>query len=189
MDPRGRADMDINPRVVPLTPQSKALFDAARKDAQKNLVKSQNTPLAGIVARTSEHISKIALTVEDGPVITADSMSFAIDLMVKVSESMASSFRLRVSDSAIEKTKKKVLQVVHSGGKNGVSTSHLTRKTQFLRDKRERDSSYPSLNRRGWYSQRLRRLQVVPSRNGFQNKTPFTFLHFLQIKKFEAKTQ
>jgi hypothetical protein len=147
--PRGRADFTIAPRVIPMSPQAKALLVAARADAHRNLVRSAGTPVSGIAARTVEHIEKIALTVEDGDVLTADSMTFAIDLMVKLSETMASSFRLRVSDSSVEKVKKKVLQVIHGGGRMGVTTTHLNRKTQFLRDKRERETVLSELEAAG----------------------------------------
>jgi hypothetical protein len=79
-------------------------------------------------------------------------MEWAIDLMTRMSASMASSFRLRVSDSPIEKTKKRVLQVIAGSGKLGISTRDLTRKTQFLKDRRDRDTVLTELESSGLVS-------------------------------------
>lgn len=131
--------LTIIPRTVAFSPGAQKLIDAARNDVFKNLVKTQESSISGIIARSVEHMEKIALTVEDGPIITRESMEWSVDLVTRLSASMAAAFKLRVSDSPIERTKKRVLQVIAATGTNGIASNALTRRTQFLRDKRERD--------------------------------------------------
>jgi hypothetical protein len=129
----------IDPRIVSVSPSARRLFDAAKSDVERNLMRTNESSISGIIARSLEHIEKIALTVEDGPEISRASMEWSIDLVTRLSASMAASFKLRVSDSVIERTKKRVLQVIAAEGNGGIPTNVLTRKTQFLRDRRERD--------------------------------------------------
>jgi hypothetical protein len=143
------SDMVINPRVVPFSPAAQKLLDAAKKDIERKLDRTGDSLTGGVWARSLSHIEKIALTVEDRPVISRESAEWAIDLVMRLSAAMSAAFKLRVSDSAIEKTKKRVLQVIAAAGVDGIGTNLLTRKTQFLRDKRERDAVLCELEHSG----------------------------------------
>lgn len=131
--------VNINPRIIPFSPAAQRMLDAFRKDIERRLAGLSDSLESGIWARALTHAEKIALTVEDADEITADTTAWAIDLVSRLSPAMASAFQLRVSDTAVEKTKKRVLQVIAAAGERGIPTNLLTRRTQFLRDKRERD--------------------------------------------------
>lgn len=152
----------IEPRVVKYSSGARRLLEAARSDFQRKLSQSKDGVAAGILARSVAHIEKVALIVSGGEYaerlnweITGEEMSWSIDLVVALAGSMTPSFEMRVSDSAVEKTKKKVAAILYEAGPEGLSQRELTRRTQWIRDSRERLSILRDLEDAGLVREKL----------------------------------
>ena len=139
----GRGNLDklkIAPRVVPWSPAAKRLLDAVGADVQRKLERSADSVTSGVWARTMSHVSKIALTVASGPEIGPDETGWAIDLMLALSATMTATFEMKVSDSPVERDRKRVLELIVRAGPEGIPNSRLTNNTPFLRDKMHRNN-------------------------------------------------
>ena len=145
---QGNLDNRILPRTVPFSAEARRVYDLVKKDVERKL-SSSNEASSGIWARTMGHVEKIALTVEDQGEITKSSMEWASEVMLYLSPAMAGAFLMRVSDSAIEAEKKRVLGHIIHAGPDGIQQNVLTRLTQFIKNGRERESLLKELMEAG----------------------------------------
>ncbi|MEG3640707.1 PriCT-2 domain-containing protein [Magnetococcus sp. PR-3] len=139
----------IDPMVVPMCDEARALFDDLNKQVITLLRKARSTPWSPILARVWENASKVALIravsfTPSKPIIREVDAVWAIALVRYAVNSVISDVEQHVADNRTEQHHKRVLGVIRKAGHSGITQRDLTRKTQFL-DKRERQDILQTL--------------------------------------------
>lgn len=127
----------------------------------------EGTPLTSIIARLAENAIKVALirAVADNPPdpsIDASDLEWGYDIAEHSVDTVLRAVEERVADNEHEATLKRVLKVITEGGSAGIALNELTRRTQWLRDKKHRMSIIDDLIEAGQV--RADRVGLDPSR-------------------------
>jgi hypothetical protein len=112
-------------------------------DARIVALREHGDPLADLWVRLGAHVAKLALirSAADDPhrTITTEDVAWARDLVVWCLERTMAEAESRVADSQQEALTKRVLRIVVEAGPAGLTSSQLTRKTQWLRRSDRKD--------------------------------------------------
>lgn len=134
-----------NARMVPMDPDAEQMLAAIdlENDARIVSLREHGDPLADLWVRMGAHVAKLALirTVSDvfDRTITSEDVAWARDLVVWCLERTMAEAESRVADSQQEALTKRVLRIVVDAGPAGLTSSQLTRKTQWLRRSDRKD--------------------------------------------------
>lgn len=131
---------EIKPRTVPFTPEAeryvKSFQRQMRLEMKVNIDKK--TGFDAIYARTAEHAQKLALATFEGDAIDADTFNWAAAMALSRSQYLAHAVQTHIADNHHEADIKKVIRIIGDGGARGMTSSELSRKTQFLGGKKRR---------------------------------------------------
>lgn len=128
-------------RIVPHEPEAERFFDRLVEETDERIrrmrEKKDQAQLADLHVRLAEHVAKCALirTVADNPnrATTVADLEWARDLVTWCIDRMTVEAEKRVADSQQEAVTKRVLRVITDAGAGGITSSRLTRATQWLR--------------------------------------------------------
>lgn len=137
-----RGDLDrvskVNPCVVRMVGDAESLaLDYENFVYEKRKVIRKNKSLDNVYNRAPQFAEQIALIVAIGrnhlnPVIELDDMKYGIDLTNYLTDRMHFIALHHISNNELEAIFKKILNMVRGYGKNGITRSQFTRKTQYL---------------------------------------------------------
>ena len=110
---------------------------------------ARGTAFTAILARIAENAQKLALVRAVGidpsaPAIGADDAEWAIKLVRHFASATMIAVERHVADNEIERNHKRILEIIRSAGKAGVTKSELTRRSQYI-DQRPRDEILATL--------------------------------------------
>jgi hypothetical protein len=100
---------------------------------------------APIWGKGLENARRVALTIAAGeefnnPEISEAHADYACRLAHQTIIDLVDSIKTHMSDNAWEADKKRLMKIIKAAGSEGISKCALTRKTQFMRDKKTRDA-------------------------------------------------
>lgn len=172
--PKGNLDtiLGISPRIIPFTPEAERMMLAFRREMRLMMKKHQDaqTGLDALYARTAEHAGKLALLAFEGDAIAADVFDWAAQMALSRTEYLASAVLEHVADNYYEAELKRVLRLIREAGADGISQNVLTRKTQFLANKKRRSDILQDLIDSGQVEGGIIETESKP-------KYIFTFIH------------
>ncbi|CAA7615756.1 conserved hypothetical protein [Magnetospirillum sp. UT-4] len=133
----------VDPMVVPMDAQAKAAFRDLSVHITERLREARGTAFTPILARIGENAAKVALiravSIDPvAPVIRGDDADWAIRFVGTCADRTMGEIDRHVADNDIERSHKRLLEIVRSAGPTGISKSDLIRRSQFL-DRRQRD--------------------------------------------------
>jgi len=135
----GNLDKSVNPLVVPMTPEAETLLNeyeeliyAKREELRK--VDRINV----IYGRTPQFAEQISLILAVGrnhkePCIDTSDVNYAIKLVNYLSDRVHHISEHFIARNEHEHESKRVLNIIRTAGKRGITSSNLTRKTQNLK--------------------------------------------------------
>lgn len=135
-----------NCRTVPMDEAATRMLEEALDDNERRIaeMRERRDPTVDLWVRFGEHVAKLALirSVCDDPTkpIEAPDLAWAIDLVVWCTERMMAQAGSYIADSRQEADTKKVLRAIVAGGAQGITSSELTRATQWLRRSDRKDT-------------------------------------------------
>jgi hypothetical protein len=130
------------PRVVPYTSEGRKIIAEAGRtfEGLKNAaIRGKRPAEESIWGRAYEQATKVALTVEDGSTIGAESAKFAVALITALSERMIIAAKEQIADNQVHSEVNAVLKLVKEGPSEWVDSSYLCRKTRHLPAKRRKE--------------------------------------------------
>ncbi|MBF0311635.1 MAG: hypothetical protein HQL56_19155 [Magnetococcales bacterium] len=133
----------LHPSVVPMSPEAVALFEELNVVVTGQLHRSKGSLYSPILARVWEHAAKVALiravaANPSAPVIRGADAGWAIALVRQSVNSMIQEVEYHVADNLTEQNHKRVLEIIRTAGRRGISKTVLGTKTRFL-TRRERN--------------------------------------------------
>ena len=136
-------EVQVEPRVVPMTTEARRAFQQLDQTLVGRLRTARGSGFSSILARIEENASKLALirAVSRDPVdpqIGEGDAHWGILLSQHCAESTIREVTARVSENPVESQHKRALQILRDAGQAGMSRSEFTRRTQFL-DHRQRE--------------------------------------------------
>ena len=128
---------------------------------------ARGTAHTALLARIGENAQKLALiaAVSRDPVapqVQAPDAHWAISFVRHFADKTMHAVERHVADNEIERTHKKVLDIIRRADVNGLTKSELTRKTQFL-ERRTRDEALVTLTEAGLIVSRMRPSATRPT--------------------------
>ncbi len=143
----------VDPRVVRMTPQARAVFQALDRSIMVRLRGARGTANASILARIEEHATKLALirsVSRDAvnPQIEDHDAEWGLLIARHCAEYAMREAEARVSENPIEQHHKRALKLLRDAGDAGMLRSEFTRRTQFM-DSRQRDGVLQTLMEAG----------------------------------------
>jgi hypothetical protein len=145
----GVEEVDVRPRVVPMSPQAKAVFRGLREDTRAQLIQSRGKGVTSILARIEENTSKLALirAVSRNPVdpiMDGGDIEWGALIAKHCAELTIREVNARVSENQTESNHKRALEILRGAGASGMGRADFTRRTQFM-DKRQREAVIETL--------------------------------------------
>ena len=142
-------EVQVEPRVVPMTTEARSAFRALDQELVAQLRTSRGTGYSSILARIEENATKLALirAVSRDPVdpcIGEDDARWGIMLARHCAELTIREVAARVSENPTESNHKRALKLLQEAGAQGMSKRDFTRRTQFM-DLHQRDSVLKTL--------------------------------------------
>ncbi len=142
-------EVQVEPRVVPMTPAALAVFQALDQDLLQALRLARGSGRSSILARIEENATKLALirAVSRDPVdpqIDAQDAEWGTLLARHCAELTIREVAARVSENPTESNHKRALKILQEAGPVGLSKRDFTRRTQFM-DLHQRDSVLKTL--------------------------------------------
>ena len=139
----------VDPLIVPMEPGAKDIFRALGAEITNELRQARGTAFTAILARIAENAQKLALVRAVGidpaaPAISAEDAEWAIKLVRHFARSTMIAVERHVADNEVERNHKRILEIIRSAGKAGVTKSELSRRSQFI-DQRPRDEIIATL--------------------------------------------
>jgi hypothetical protein len=125
----------IAPRTVPYDDDARRLVDLAgeRFEGLKNqAIRGRRRADESIWGRAYEHMVKVALTVEDGPAITAASVRWAFDLVERLCKNMVVAARDQIADNQTHAEVNSVLRIIRDAHPGWLSLSDIYKKTRGM---------------------------------------------------------
>ncbi len=143
----------VDPRVVPSTPQARAVFRDLDRLIMVRLRGARGTANASILARIEEHAAKLALiraVSRDAvsPQIEDHDAEWGLLIARHCADYAMREAEARVSENPIEQHHKRALKLLRDAGEGGMSRSEFTRRTQFM-DARQRSGVLQTLTEAG----------------------------------------
>jgi len=139
----------VQPRVVPMSSAARSAFDELANAITTALRAARGSPHTAILARIAENAQKVALIVAvgrnpDHPEISGDDADWAISFIRHFAKQTIDAVERHVGDNEIDRSHKRVLDLIRQAGRGGIRKNDLTRKTQFL-EMRRRDEILSAL--------------------------------------------
>lgn len=146
-------EVTVEPRVVPMTPAARGVFQQLDQELVERLRTSRGSGFTSILARIEENATKLALirAVSRDPIdpqIEDHDAEWGILLSRHCAELTIREASARVSENQVESQHKRALQILRDAGEAGMSRSEFTRRTQFM-DHRQRDGVLRTLSEAG----------------------------------------
>jgi len=112
---------------------------------------NKTSPIWGKCAEQAGRVALIMAASDnyDNPIIDIQQASFAIELVKTLTFELISSINKNMSDSPYEADKQKIMKIIASVGGDGMLKRDLTRRTQYFKDKKVRDSYLQDLEESG----------------------------------------
>ena len=136
-NPRGNLDevAEIRPKIMKLTEEAASLMDAACDlfDSNRESYSKQSEGFGAVWARSSEHLMKLALVVEDSDKITVESVAWARAVVEHCTKNLCDVILSQVADNEHQRLFNRVLDIIIKAGKRGILRSELYNRTRFLK--------------------------------------------------------
>ncbi|MBF0462237.1 MAG: PriCT-2 domain-containing protein [Magnetococcales bacterium] len=157
----------VQPLVVFMTAEAKAIFADFGEQVNARLRQAKNTTFTPVLARAWENAAKVALirgvsANPSEPVVRGIDAAWAIGLVCYSVNTFIEDVEHHIADNQTEQNHKRVLEIVRSAGRKGISKRDLTRRTQFL-DQRQRQDLVQSLIEGGQILVETRPTRTVPA--------------------------
>lgn len=139
----------IDARVVTMEPEARAAFDQLGDAITSELRAARGSPYTAILARIAENAQKVALILAvgrnpDHPAIAGAEAEWAIAFVRHFARRTIDAVERHVGDNEIDRSHKRVLDLIRQAGRAGIRKNELTRRTQFL-EMRRRDEILSAL--------------------------------------------
>ena len=151
-----RGAMSAHQIIVPAQPDALAVFEAFRDECHARMIECDRLGddtqyLWGKALQNSRRVSLTVATGEryDGAEITEFHAQYGCELIRRCIEAFAAAIKHNLADNQWEADKQRIYKAIERGGRDGLSRSELTRRTQFVRDKKVRDSYLADLAEAG----------------------------------------
>ncbi len=131
-----------NPVVVPYSRSARlALKDAGQKfESLKNKsIQGKRHAEESIWGRAYEQVTKVALTVEDGPEITETSMVWAVELITQLCRKMIVAAREQIADNQTHAEVNRLLRLIKDAHPKWVDANYLYQQTRAIPRIKRRD--------------------------------------------------
>jgi hypothetical protein len=130
-------EVQVEPRVVPMSAAAAQAFGQLDEELLERLRNSRGTGFSSILARIEENATKLALiraVSHDavGPEIQDHDARWGIALARHCAEQTIREVSLRVSENVVESNHKRALKILRDAGASGMPRSEFTRRTQFM---------------------------------------------------------
>lgn len=132
------------PLRIPESPEAANVFKAFEDEKTSHMTEADNGDVVQYLwGKTGENARRIALTVAAmrnpaNPMVDGYDAKYAVDLMTVLTSEFVAYAKTGITSDKIMRYKNKILDLVRSAGKNGVTKSLITRRTRYLRPS-ERD--------------------------------------------------
>lgn len=129
------------PKIIPYSHEAEMVFHIASEsfEAEKlAAINRMDETAISIWGRALEHAKKIALTCEDGEVISGEVAKWAIEVVGVLASKLLLLVGERVSDNQNQADIKKILRVLRQAGRAGISQRDFNRKTEDIDVNRKR---------------------------------------------------
>ena len=149
-DPKGMAKVNPTTVVVHRTDEAREIFAAFERqaDAEEARLRAQKNPLAKLWTRSVQKADQLSLVYawSDAidPIIDGPAARWAVALADYLTRSMVFHIHRHIARNQTEGDLKRVLRLIEDAGEQGVPQNTLTRKTQWL-DNRKRKEILESL--------------------------------------------
>jgi len=139
----------VQPRVVPMRPEARAAFEGLGDVITSELRAARGSPYTAILARIAENAQKVALIIAvgrdpDHPEISGEDADWAIGFIRHFAKQTIDAVERHVGDNDVDRSHKRVLDLIRQAGRDGIRKNELTRRTQFL-EMRRRDEILSAL--------------------------------------------
>lgn len=160
-------EVQVEPRIVPMTAEARGAFRALDQALVAQLRTSRGTGYASILARIEENATKLALirAVSRDPVdpqIEGADATWGAMLARHCAELTIREVAARVSENPTESNHKRALKILQDAGVQGMSKRDFTRRTQFM-DLHQRDSVLKTLVEAGFVAVEQRQARGRPA--------------------------
>lgn len=136
-----------NQIVVPTTSEAYAVFEAFRDEAYELMLAADKAgdDCQFLWGKALQNARRIALTVGvgrrwDGAEIEKSDAAYGCALIRCAIQNFSEAIEKNISDSQWESDKQRLLKLIDSSGPGGIAKSELTRRTQWVKDGKTRDS-------------------------------------------------
>ena len=127
-------------RTVPAEDGARATFEAFNDEIFRKMVKADKSgdETNYLYGKALENARRVALILATGrgggePSITGEDAAYACRLVRYLVGDLVRAVKETVAENNDEKAKKRILQIVASAGRGGITRNDLTRRTQFIR--------------------------------------------------------
>jgi len=129
------------PYMVPITPEAEALFDDLDADITRRQRQAARSGHGAVLARVWENTAKVALiravsADPQRPVITLAHADWACMVVEHCTRTLLVEAERHIADNEADAQHKKVLRIIETAGRDGLTRSELYHKTHFLGDRR-----------------------------------------------------
>ncbi|MFO0992587.1 MAG: DUF3987 domain-containing protein [Hyphomicrobiales bacterium] len=143
------ATTGTDPLTVSMDEEARSEFRALTREMTSRLREARGTSCAPILARIAENAQRVALILSvsndpASPVIRARDAGWAIRFVRHFAERAVIEIERRVADNEIERSHKRLYELIRAAGPQGITKSDLTWQSRFL-DRRTRDDIVAAL--------------------------------------------
>ncbi len=141
---------------IPAQEAAFAVLESFSIECHDNMIAcaQRNDPLQYLWGKAFQNARRIALTLAagdrfDNAEITEEHALYACEFIRLTLRDFARGIEANVADSEHHRQKMKILKIIAQRGESGISKQMLTRRTQYLKDSRERDGYIQDLENAG----------------------------------------
>jgi hypothetical protein len=137
------------PYPVPMAPDAEQLFDELDRDITDRQRRSLDCGHGAVLARVWENTAKVALIKAVSadparPVIRLEDATWARDVVAFCVETLLTQAERHIAENDIERSSKRVQEIIRAAGPRGITKKRLYDKTRFL-TKRDREDILTTL--------------------------------------------
>lgn len=138
VNPLGNIDAEesIRPKTVKFEKLAEKMLDEVSDyfEEQKNKTKGQDDRMEGLWGRATEHVCKLALTIEDSTdEISRTSVDWASTVVTALVKQMEGILKNKIADNDHHRKLNRCFEIIEKSGVAGLSKSGIIRSTQYLK--------------------------------------------------------
>lgn len=138
-----------DPYTVPMAPEAQQLFDALDEELTQRQRRAIGSNHGAVLARLWENTAKVALIKAVSadpahPVIRLEDATWARDVVAHCVATLLTEAERHLAENDTERNSKRVLEIIRTEGRRGITKKHLYDKTRFL-TRRDREDVLATL--------------------------------------------